>query len=797
MSTKKTSGKRGPAASRAASPKTASPKAASRKKASQKNASHNAATRKAEKKSARKPSSASAHNREKNTALAPLPEMERIFAAEPDAAHALAAVQHKPEILAPAGDMPAALAALAAGADAIYLGLKHFSARMQADNFATGELAGLVSLAHAEGRRVYVAMNTLVKPAECDQAYRLIRRLAANVHPDALIIQDPAMLDLARQAGFGGELHLSTLANVSHPRALQCAKELGANRVIVPRELSFEEMRLMDAACPDDLALEAFVHGALCYCVSGRCWWSSYMGGKSGLRGRCVQPCRRQYTQKGREERFFSCMDLSLDTAAKALLSLPHMRSWKIEGRKKGPHYVYYVTSAYRMLRDEGASPEAAKEARNLLSLALGRPGTRARFMDGGADASPTQSGKEAQAKDFRSASGLLCARVGKAADGAGCAIRPRIALLAKDLLRIGYEDEAWHQTLPVTRNVDKEEEFSLRVPGSKRPKPGTPVFLIDRREKELMDLLREWGEDLKQHTRSLPERKDVSGQSARKPVAHSIRKAGKITDIRLLSSLPHGKKGKEGIEPNFMQGLWLSPKALKEISRTLYSRISWWLPPVIWPDEEAAWIRLIHGALRGGAKRFVLNAPWQSALFAASTLFTNSPKGKTGGRAHARPAVQHSARSSEPHHGVHLTAGPFCNLANACSLRVMQSLGFEAAIISPELGEEDILALPAQSPLPLGIVLDGYWPVGIARYKPASIKSQEPFQSPKGEQFWVRRYGANFWYYPAWPLNLGQYRAKLEASGYTSFVHMDEHPPQTLTQAERPGDFNWKVDVL
>lgn len=694
----------------------------------------------------------------------------------PKAIQSAPPVAHKPEILAPAGDMPAALAALAAGADALYLGLKHFSARMQADNFATGELAGLVSLAHSEGRRVYVAMNTLVKPTECDQAYRMIRRLAANVHPDAIILQDPGILDLARQAGFTGELHLSTLANLTHPLTLQCAKELGANRVILPRELSFEEMRLMDAACPDDMTLESFVHGALCYCVSGRCWWSSYMGGKSGLRGRCVQPCRRQYTQKGREERFFSCMDLSLDTAAKALLTLPHVRSWKIEGRKKGPHYVYYVTSAYRMLRDEGANPEASKEAQRLLGMALGRPGTRARFMDAGAESSPTQSsnqsgkGSQGHTKDFRSASGLLCARVGKTADGAGLSIRPRIDLLAKDLLRIGYEDEAWHQTLPVPRKVGKEEEFLLRVPGSKRPKPGTPVFLIDRREKELIDLLGEWGEDLKRHTKALPERKDVSGQSARKPAPVGQRKAGKVADIRLLSSLPHGKKGKEHVEPGFMQGLWLSPKALREISRTLYGRISWWLPPVIWPDEEAAWIRLIHGAVRGGARRFVLNAPWQTALF---------------------------RRGSEPFQGLRLTAGPFCNLANVAALRVMQALGFEAAIISPELCEEDILALPAQSPLPLGIVLDGYWPVGIARYKPAGIKAQEAFQSPKGEQFWLRRYGANFWFYPAWPLNLGQYRAKLEASGYTSFVHMEEHPPKTLTQAERPGEFNWKVDVL
>ena len=299
----------------------------------------------------------------------------------------------RPEILAPAGDAQCFTAALAAGADAVYLGLKHFSARMQAENFGLTDLSRLTDLAHEEQARVYVAMNVLVKPQETAAAYRLIHRLARQVRPDGIIVQDLAMLDLARQAGFEGEINLSTLANITHPQGLQTAKDLGASRVILPRELSIDEIRAMGEACPEGLDLECFVHGALCYCVSGRCYWSSYMGGKSGLRGRCVQPCRRVYRQggaaaaamakqaeqqareqgrngrdggrdmrrprpqrsnpgKGRDGRFFSCLDLSLDVLAKTLLHIPHLVSWKIEGRKKGPHYVYHVVTAYRMLRD-------------------------------------------------------------------------------------------------------------------------------------------------------------------------------------------------------------------------------------------------------------------------------------------------------------------------------------------------------------------------------------------------------------------------------------------------------------
>ena len=406
-----------------------------------------------------------------------------------------------PEILAPAGDADSFLAALAAGADAVYVGLKHFSARMQAENFGLTELSRLADLAHARGRRVYVAMNTLLKPGEISSAFRLAVRLARQVDPDGLIVQDMGMLSIARQAGFGKELFLSTLANVTHPRALETARRLGAGRVILPRELSIDEIRAMDAACPEGLALECFVHGALCYCVSGRCWWSSYMGGKSGLRGRCVQPCRRVYRQNAslrpprgnparadRQGRFFSCLDLSLDVLVKTLLAMPRIVSWKIEGRKKGPHYVYHVVTAYRMLRDDFPDAKARKTAQELLGLALGRPPTRARFLPAKA-AVPTDP-------DGQTSSGFLAAKVHAGTDGRAV-VKPHFDLLPGDYLRVGVEDERWHATLSVTRRVPKAGTLSLKLPRHKTPKNGTPVFLIDRREPELAGILRNGAQKL------------------------------------------------------------------------------------------------------------------------------------------------------------------------------------------------------------------------------------------------------------------------------------------------------------
>ncbi|WP_297826355.1 U32 family peptidase [uncultured Desulfovibrio sp.] len=713
----------------------------------------------------------------------------------------------KPEILAPAGDAPSFLAALAAGADAVYLGLKHFSARMQAENFGLAELSRLTDLAHAENARVYVAMNTLIKPGESAAAYRLAARLARQVRPDGLIIQDLAMLDLARQAGFEGGLFLSTLANLTHPEALLQARALGADRAILPRELSIDEIRRMGEACPDGLDLECFIHGALCYCVSGRCYWSSYMGGKSGLRGRCVQPCRRVYRQggaaalalfrnaeneereaarrdgkktrerrnapSGRENRpfeidggprraprpprgkehsgrFFSCLDLSLDVLAKTLLDIPHLVSWKIEGRKKGPHYVYHVVTAYRMLRDNVGDPKARRAAEEILGMALGRPGSRARFLP--------QKSSVPTTPDGQTSSGLLAGKIRVEPDGR-LLLKPHFELLPQDYLRIGVEDERWHATLPVTRRVPKAGSLILRLPKHKTPRAGTPVFLIDRREPELMQALRSWQARLE----ALPGRSSKAVDSA--PRLPAPVKCRPRADMLLRATLPQGRETRGG--RNQLLALWLSPRSA-EISRTVAPRVAWWLPPVLWPEEEDGLRRMVARLWREGARHFVCNAPWQRGFFPA-----------------------------ELPDDADLLAGPFCNAASAPALGVLAGMGFAGAFVSPELARDDLLALPAQSPLPLGMVLSGFWPVGLSRFGLLGVKANEPFMSPKGEVFWARQYGGNIWLYPGWPLDLTAKRQELTAAGYGFFVHIQENPPAGLPEARRQGLFNWDGALL
>jgi putative protease len=134
--------------------------------------------------------------------------------------------------------------------------------------------------------------------------------------------------------------------------------------------------------------------------------------------------------------------------------------------------------------------------------------------------------------------------------------------------------------------------------------------------------------------------------------------------------------------------------------------------------------------------------------------------------------------------------------LSNPLSINQIKSYGFSGAIVGPELGQEDYLSLPRQSPLPLGIVLSGRWPLCIARILSDRLKPNRPFQSPKGETAWAIHQDSNYWVYPNWELNLTSYRKELEQAGYQRFVHLNETVPQSIEMKDRPGTWNWKIGL-
>ena len=648
-----------------------------------------------------------------------------------------------PLILAPAGNKASFLAALAAGAEAIYCGLKQLSARMEAKNFTLEELAGLTDLAHAKGSQVYVTLNSLIKPDELSQAGKFIDDLNRLVHPDALIIQDLASIELARQAGYSGELHLSTLANISFGAALPLISRIpGVSRVILPRELTIDEIKQVAGQCPAGLAIEVFIHGALCYGVSGRCYWSSFLGGKSGLRGRCVQPCRRLYRQNGPAQRVFSCQDLSLDVLVKPLLGIPAIKAWKIEGRKKGPHYVYYLVLAYKMFRDHHQDPKLRKEALSLLTRALGRTGTHYRIL--------SQRPQNPIQLDQQTGSGLLLGPV--SGEGKNTYIAPRQDLLPGDVLRIGYEDEPGHGLIKINRPVSAGSRFSLNLSTRPGPRKGALVFLTDRREPDLVEKIARLESEIKPSGRSAQRTSGFQAILPRKALSRI-----KALDQQVFRLIPKQTRGSEEI------GAWLSPETVKAGSANRH--IWWWLSPVLWPEEESRFRSLIEGLLQQGFRRFVLNAPWQIAFF-------QNPK------------------------TLALWAGPFCNLSNPLAINQVKGYGFSGAIVSPELGETDYLSLPEKSPLPLGIVLSGNWPLCLSRINPEGLRPRTLFQSPRGEMAWVSLTDSNYWVYPNWRLNLTHFRKDLERSGYQRFIHLEEPVPSSVSLKDRPGNWNWKLGL-
>ncbi|MFW6237041.1 MAG: peptidase U32 family protein [Desulfosudaceae bacterium] len=659
----------------------------------------------------------------------------------------------KPEILAPAGSKAAFMAALAAGADAVYCGLKQFSARMAAENFSPSELARLVTLAHQQGTAVYVAVNSLVRPGELERVRELVRLLSRHIRPDALIIQDLALVELARQEEFAGELHLSTLSAATFAAALQTAAKLpGVSRVVLPRELNIDEIRQVAAACPDSLDLELFVHGALCYGVSGRCYWSSYLGGKSGLRGRCVQPCRRQYTVGETQARFFSCLDFSADVLVKPLREIPAIAAWKIEGRKKGPHYVYHTVSAYRLLRDEGRDPAAKKAALEYLQHALGRRTTHYLFLPQ-RQYPPANSGEE-------TGSGRFAGRV--KGSGREVVLRPRLALLKSDILRIGYEDQKGHHIHKVGKYVPRQGRLHLRLPPARQVERGAPVFLVDRLSPELAQRIAAGKAELEAippvnlpaADRETPPSSGAGRMRGRPP------RQGKVRQMDVFRRLP--VKGGGPRE----RGLWLSAEIGEHLNRSRAASRYWlWLPPVIWPEEEADMRQRIEQAVARGHRRFVLNAPWQTALF---------PAGKN----------------------LQWWAGPFCNAANPLAVKALAAMGFSGVIVSPELPAADLLILPSSCPLPLGLVVSGFWPLCLARTKPADFPEDQLFTSPRGEGAWVSRRDSCWWVFPNWPLDITARQNRLVASGYRLLVQLAEPLPERITVKKRPGLWNWEAGL-
>ena len=277
------------------------------------------------------------------------------------------------ELLAPAGGMEQLRAAVAFGADAVYLAAERFGMRARAANFRMDEIPAAVAFAHEHGVKVHVTCNILMHPDDIDGLPAFFRALdAAGV--DAFIIGDLGAFAVAGEVSPRVERHVSTQASVANAAAARVWHSLGASRVVCAREMSLTDIARLRQDAPPDLEIEAFAHGAMCMAVSGRCLISSYLTGRSGNKGHCTQPCRWSYQleEEKRPGEFFPIEEDDRGTFimnAKDLNMLAHLRaladagvdSIKIEGRNKKAFYVATVVGAYRRVLD-GEPPEAVAD---------------------------------------------------------------------------------------------------------------------------------------------------------------------------------------------------------------------------------------------------------------------------------------------------------------------------------------------------------------------------------------------------------------------------------------------------
>jgi len=678
------------------------------------------------------------------------------------------------ELLAPAGTVAAFEAALQAGADAVYVGAPGLNARALSRDFTFGEITGMTEYAHAQGKKLYVAMNSLMKESETQLALESLQRFAV-IAPDALIIQDLGLLYLARRYFPELKLHASTLMTVNTAMAASYFQSLGFERVVLARELSLEEIRAIHQQSGVDL--EIFIHGAMCFSYSGLCRFSSLHGGKSSLRGQCVQPCRRRYdwTASGKGGRgasgkkggyLFSMNDLC------AIGELAKVRdtgviSLKIEGRLKSIAYVRNVVRAYRLALDGLDLPPQQQttlleEAQRCLDAAMGRKRS-AGFLIGGQEDRiilPNLSGS----------SGELVGKVTKVGRSKGSSpqrgVQLQVALQAPldvgDRLRF-YEE----------RSGDRKS-FTLRAMEYK----GRRTEQARKGQQVTMLVQGPDAEGLQKASSGLLFRVDVAARGAnerspliRKIAAVTAPEVAPETVRRQLGDLgmglpPKERSGKrafrgknkgrreEGSPSKASPQWWLKVASVENarqrfpfkvdrvvldlqpanVERVLLAdsrrgkpspRIVWALPQVL-QEEYLGWVRKAIDLLRlKGETSFQISQIGQLALFSGA------------GEGNTLPPLEVFGDYS-------------CNLLNTSALRQYQAVGLSGVQFSLETDRDTLkaaLAHWAHTGLPssrgqmqVGMYVYGRPPLFSARLDAPHFQGQRSFISGRGERFYLER---------------------------------------------------------
>ncbi len=653
---------------------------------------------------------------------------------------------HKPELLAPAGSLEVFAAAVAAGADAVYIGAPAFNARNLAKHFSGAEVAAMIDYGHNHDVKVYLAMNSLMKEEEIAEACELLA-LCEGLQPDAIIMQDLGLFHLARTYFPSLELHASTLMAAHNSVAVRHYAQMGYERVVLARELTLNEI---EAACRQGVEIEVFVHGALCFSYSGLCLFSSYLGGKSGLRGRCVQPCRRRYSlaAKGRGKGksrnagyLFSMHDLNGLDAVEGLCRAG-VASLKIEGRMRSRHYVESVVAAYRLVLDHG--DEAMVEAQKLIDLSMGRTATKGYFAGGQPDdaLAPQRSGNI----------GIFLGRLGTI-DKDWVSIKLKSPLALGDRLRLHQEKSGERVSFNVKGMRSRGEQLSSAGQGWK------VEILISGATLRAGDSLY---------------KVDVKGPGGRKspikagPFAAQVAKIGSrgvgslvmqrlgLKEAKITGRSKHGKSPQQGRSrqlPLWLQGdswqllsqssqmrptrvvLNLTPATLGQVQRQkrpgrLGKVVIWSLPPVILEEDLDFFAVAVTRLVEVGFHQFQISHISQLQFFPEGERFVTLPDRKRkGGGAKTRKLAIYGNYT--------------LNILNSLALRSCSSLGIYYVTLAIEQDEENFKRVLAnKGRMSTGLTVYSRPPLFTARLDSEHFSYNQPLVSPKGERFILQRRG-------------------------------------------------------
>ena len=670
----------------------------------------------------------------------------------------------KPEILAPAGSPVTWAAAVEAGADAVYMGLKKFSARAFAANFSFEDLAGIVDLTHENGAKIYIAFNSLLKEGELEEAIKALDVLS-NIKPDALIVQDLGLLRLIKTHYPHFEVHASTLMAVHNHPGLTVLKDLGFDRAVLARELTLKEIERLTATRP--LNVEVFIHGALCFSFSGLCLMSSFLGGKGSLRGACTQPCRRAYTSGKKKGYFFSPSDLDATEALRYLRTLP-ISAFKIEGRMKGAEYVTNVVKAYRSILDASDSDldQAIVEAGHLLDQTPGRHRSSGFFF--------SPQAEETLSPHLAATSGLYLGKITKSREG--CFTLPlQNGLESGDRLRVQFAENDDRQALtvqtmkreghPVTR-AESGEVVEIEAPFPAGP--GDLVFKVDvakgQREAAGSRLLKDLGARSARLSLRSKSAAFLKARAAVSPPPKGRPASGRKPDIwfrvarteEIVSLIP--LKPDRIIVP-------ITPYNVKRLANVrrkigdVFTKIVWSLPALVM-DGQLHIIKRDLGALaRMGVQSFMVSNlshfPLVSGFF----------KGRRG-----RSVVYADYR---------------LNCLNSQSELELARLGLKGLTLCLETDEENLTAMLAYpAPVERLLYIFGRPPLFTSRLLPAGLKDNLPITSPKGERFRLRNDQGFLNVFSEKPIFMSPLLKQRQLPGVTAFIVDLENDPRPMATA-------------